>query len=345
MRVIVEIGHPAHVHLFRHLVQELRIRGHEVEVMARDKDVTLQLLKDFGIEHACISRKRQGAAGLLVEMLVRDWRLLRLARDFQPDVLLGVSCVCSAQVSALLGKVSIILDDTEHSKFERAAYLPFATVVCTPDAYRLDLGRKQVRYAGYQELAYLHPDRFTPNHRALQEIGLREEDHFFIVRFVSWGAGHDVGERGFSDASKRRLISELGQHGRVIITSESPLPPEFEPFRLSISPTKIHDLLYYSSLYIGEGGTMASEAAILGVPSIYVNSLKLGYLEEQEKEYGLVHRVTDEQRAIALAVELAASKTTRAEYKRRRQRLLSDKIDVTTWMVDFVEQYDPRGDQ
>lgn len=338
MRVIVEIGHPGHVHLFRHVTADLRRHGHTVKIVARDKDVALQLLKDYGLEYENISRQGRGTIGLLLEMLQRDWRLLRIARTFKPDVFLSLS-MCSAQVARLLGKVSIILDDTEHASLERKAWLPFTTVVCTPAAYQLDLGPKQVRYNGYHELAYLHPSRFRPNPAVLSEVGLTGQDRFFIVRFVSWAATHDVGQYGFSYAGKQRLVAELRQRGRVIITSEAALPPEFEPFRLNVSPIKIHDLLYYSSLYIGEGATMASEATMLGTPGVYVNSITAGTLEEQEQKYGLLHRETDEAKAIDLALALVDDPDAREKYRQRRERLLADCIDVTAWLVNFIETY------
>lgn len=337
MRIIVEVGHPAHVHLFRHAIHLFREHGHKVKIVARKKDVALQLLDEYGLEYTSISTQREGTLGLMVELLERDWRLFRIARVFDPDVFLSLS-MCSAHVATLLGKTSIVFDDTEHARLERVGCLPFATVICTPDAYKLDLGHKQVRYKGYHELAYLHPNRFTPNPKVLSEIGLTEKDIYFIVRFVSWGAAHDVGYRGFSDSGKRRLIAELGKLGRVIITSEAQLPPDFEPYRMSVSPAGIHDLLAYSSLYIGEGATMASEAALLGVPSIYVNPLPLGYIED-EGRYGLLYRLPDESAAIERAIALASTPDVRAEWQCKRQRLLQDKIDVTAWMVDFVERY------
>ena len=338
MRIIVEIGHPAHVHLFRHAIRLFRDRGHEIAIVARRKDVTLQLLDEYGFEYTSISTQRKGTLGLIVELLERGWRLFHIARSFDPDIFLSVSSMSSAHVATLLGKTSIIFDDTEHARLERAGWLPFATVVCTPDAYKLNLGRKQVRYEGCQELAYLHPNRFTPNPNILHEVGLTEKDRYFIVRFVSWGAAHDVGYRGFSDLGKRHLIAALETFGRVMITSETRLHPDFEPYRMSISPAKIHDLLAYSALYIGEGATMASEAALLGVPSIYVNPLTLGYLEDEER-YGLLYRLPDESEAIERAIALINTPDIRAEWQLKRQRLLQDKIDVTAWMVDFVEGY------
>ena len=67
-------------------------------------------------------------------------------------------------------------------------------------------------------------------------------------------------------------MSELEKYGRVLITSESKLPAEFEPYRVKVAPEKMHDLLYYAALYVGEGGTMASESAVLGTKAIHIST-------------------------------------------------------------------------
>src|SRR5450432_4235039 len=55
MRVLVDVGHPGHVHFYRQAVAQLRAEGHEVVLSARDKDVTLELLRTFSLEHVCLS--------------------------------------------------------------------------------------------------------------------------------------------------------------------------------------------------------------------------------------------------------------------------------------------------
>jgi uncharacterized protein len=342
VRLIVEISHPAHVHLFRHLISEMEQRGHQTLVVTREKDVTLRLLVDYHLPHINISRQGRGLVGLLLEMLIRDWRLLRLARHFEPDLFIGLS-MCSAHVAALTQKKSVILDDTEHARLERMAWRPWATVICTPEAYLLDLGSHHQRYAGYHELAYLHPNHFTPDSTILKKMGLSTSEPYFLVRFVSWQATHDVRQHGFSYAGKDELVRQLARRGRVIVTSEVALPPEFEPYGLNVSPKEIHHLLNFSRLYIGEGATMASEAVMLGVPSIYVNSLTAGTLQEQEKKYGLLHWVTDEQKAIDLAVEMADDPDRRPLHQAKRARLLADKLDVTAWLVRLLERLAPAG--
>lgn len=324
------------MHFFRNAVRSWQQSGTEVLITSRDKDVTLQLLNDYGMAHRCLSRARSGRLSLGVELLVRECQLLRLAKRFQPDVMAAIAGTFMVHVGRLLRIPTIVFYDTEHAYLQNAITYPFADYICTPTAYLDDLGPKHVRYPGYHELTYLHPNRFTPDPQVLTEHGLRKGERFFIVRFIAWKASHDSDLRGFSEESKRRLIKFLSRHGRVIITSEKQLPTEYEPYRLAVSPIRIHDLLAFASLYVGEGATMASEAAMLGVPAIFVNSMRAGTIIEQSSKYGLIDQIVDEERLLARVEELLATPGVRDEYTRKREKMLSEKIDVTEWQLEFI---------
>ena len=132
---------------------------------------------------------------------------------------------------------------------------------------------------------------------------------------------------------------KLQGYGTVFITSETELPHNLEQNRLRIKPNKIHDLLYYSSLYIGEGATMASEAAILGVPAIFVSSLRLGYLAELEEKYGLAFSFNNSTEALDKAIVILNTKEFKKEYNAKRELLLKDKIDVTRFMTSCITSF------
>lgn len=340
-RLLVDISHPAHVHFFKFAIQIWRQHGHEVLIVARDKDIALALLNEYQYEYECVSRAKNGLFGLAIEMIQHEAHLFRIAQKFEPHVMVQISGTFIVHVGLLLGIETIVFSDTEHAKLSNTITYPFATKICVPDCYQNFLGQKEVRYAGYHELAYLHPNRFSPNKAVLDELGLCANDPFYVIRFVSWGAAHDVGQFGFSPEGKYQLVKCLSQFGQVIITSESRLPSELKPYQMRVSPTKIHDLLAFSSLYIGESATMASESAILGTPFIFVSPAGRGYTDEQEKKYGLGYTLGPDQeaRAIELALELVEREKLHEEWQGKRKRLLEDKIDVTAWMVDFVEQY------
>jgi predicted glycosyltransferase len=339
MRVQVDIGHPAHVHFHKHIIWGLQKRGHEVLISARDKDVVLSLLDHYGFSYRVLSALGRGRFDLYKEFLQREWGLLRLIRRFDPHLVMAIGGAFIAPICKLAGKPSIVFYDTEHVSIDRYLTYPLASVICTPQCFNRDL-KRQIRYAGFQELAYLHPKYFQPDPKIFDELGLSEGDPYIVLRFVAWKASHDWGHQGLSRASTRSIIETLSHYGRVFITSEAPLADEFAPYQITVSPARIHDMLAYASLYLGEGATMASEAAMLGTPSIYVSPLvELGYLEELRDTYGLVKVYRDPEDALNQAIALLEQSDTRLQWQQRRERLISEKIDVTSWAVDLIENY------
>src|SRR4030042_4259570 len=261
-KIVVDLNHPAHVHFFKYFIVEMRERGHEVLITASDKDVTINLLNAYGFDFVNMGTYGNTVLRKIASVPLMELRMVHVVRKFSPEVVLGIASSRAAHTAFVLRKKSIVFDDSEH-KGQLWAYLPFASTVVTPTCFKKNLGKKHMRYAGYHELAYLHPHRFTPNPQVLAEFGLSENTPFFIVRFVSWRAVHDMGEKGFTEKGKRKLVRELMKHGKVIIPSEENLPSDLQTYSLSVSLEKVHDLLYYATMYVGEGATMASEAAVL----------------------------------------------------------------------------------
>lgn len=340
-KILIDITHPAHLHFFRPAINIWRARGHELILIARDKDITLQLLNEYGYSYQCLSQAKKGILGLATELFEHEGKLLGVIRKTKPDVMLEIAGTFIVHAGQLTRTPTLVFYDTENATFSNAITYPFATQIITPGCYKHDLGKKHVRYNGYQELAYTHPNHFTPNPHILTDLEIDPHERLFVVRFVAWEAGHDVNQSGFSLDGKRTLVKELSKYGRVIITSEKRLPPDLESFRMRISPTKIHDVLAFSSLYIGESATMASESAILGTPFIFVSPVGRGYTDEEEKKYqmGYTLKPTEENRAIEIALQIAQMENSRSEWQMKRQKLLSDKIDVTFWMVNYVEDF------
>jgi len=338
MRILVDIIHPAHVHFFRHAIDLWRRRGHEVAVTARDKDVTVALLDELGIEHTVLSRVGTGRGGLLAELIRRDWRLWRFCRRLRPDVLTGISGVFIAHVGFLLRRPSVVWDDTEHQHLAHRITWPLATAVYSPRCYLLPPVRKQHLYAGSHELAYLHPNRFTPDPRIVRELGIDPDRPYCILRLVGWGAHHDVGQHGLADEAKLDFLRALEPHARPYITSETPLPEALEPYRLAVPTSRFHHVLAFARLCVAEGATVAGEAALLAVPTVYVNTLRLGYIDRLERA-GLCRQTTDSRQALRMSIEWLTDAEALERCRQARDALIGREIDVTDFIVRTVEQH------
>lgn len=338
MKLLIDLQHPADIHFFRNVIARLRSEGHTVRITGRDKDIVIALGKSYGMEIEIFGIARKGLLNLGREFALREYRLWHIIREFRPDLMMSFGGTYISLLGKLMGVPVYVFYDSEHATLSNTVAYPFATCVYVPRAYYKQIRWRHERFNGYKELAYLHPKYFQPDPSVLKEVGLEKDELFTIVRFVGWGAAHDIGHQGFTVNDKIRAIKELGCFGRVLISSEGDLPDELKPFELRLNVSRIHHLMAYAALIFGESGTMSSEGAVLGVPAVYVNPLRVGYLDEQEQKYGLAFRFQPEQldQAIAKGIDIL-SNYCREEWQAKGQRLLEDTIDVTDMLYQIAQ--------
>ena len=337
MKILVEVTHPAHVHFFRNAIAEFQKNGHEVAITARRKDVTIELLNNYKIPFTILSEQGKSKISLIKELFVRDFRLWKFCRKFKPDILTGISAIFAAHTGFLIRKPVIVWDDTEVATPAHKITYPFVTAVYSPQCYLKKMGKKHFFYAGCHELAYLHPNRFTPDEQLVKSLGIDTKQKYCIIRFVSWQAHHDIGHHGLSNEEKTDLVSRISKYARPYITSEKPLQGELEKFRLSIPVHQIHHVMAYAALCVTEGATMASESGILGVPTIYINPLKAGTINEQSS-YGLLTQIIDFEKIAEASVAYLNDPKIKEITRANREKFISDKIDVTAFIVETIEK-------
>ena len=346
MNILVDIGHPGHVHLFKYVAAGLKEKGHNLFFSVRDIPVAKRLMDIYGMDYIDLGRKSDSISGKAWTVLKQDFELLRFVRKHHIDIGLSSGIVLS-HVSRLTGMKSFMFDDDDDAAegFVVKYGHPLTDIVMTPSAIRRKTS-KALYYQGTHALAYLHPSRFTPDSSVLERAGLRADDRFFIMRFVALKGHHDIGQAGLSMEQKQKLVKLLQRFGRVIITSERAIEPEFEPFRLPVAPEDMHSLMYYSSLFVGDSQTMTSEAAVLGVPAFKCNTfagrlsvpnmyeshdLCKSYLPEHFDEmYSDIER-------------LLSGPDPKKEWYQRRDRFLSEMIDPTAFFTWFIDSYPESG--
>jgi predicted glycosyltransferase len=322
----------------------LQDKGHEVIIAGRIKDITVPLLEVFGIHANILSTCGTSFWSLAWEYVYRSWKILTLIRHEKPDVLVSVAGTFISLVGKLTGIPVIIFYDTEIATVSNFLAFPFSHLIVIPSCYRKKIPYRHITYSGYHELAYLHPDLFSPNITILKELGLGEGEKYVVIRFVSWESGHDLGKTGFPIEMKRQIVSTFSEYARVYITSEKPLPPDLERYRFPLGPDRIHDALFHAALFFGESATMASESVVLGTPAIYIDTVGRGYTDEQEKIYGALFRYShtphEHEKAMGKALELLKQDDVKSFWSKKREKILSDKINVTSLIVSIITSYD-----
>ncbi len=342
-RVILDVNHPADVHFIKNLYFDLIKKDYTVLVVASKKPLTYELLAEYDIPHQQIGTYGTTNCSKAFNWIWLNLKMLLICLRFRPSVILGTVSFRGAFVGWLLNIKSYCFDDTQHATKQIALIKPFAYRILTAPNYIHNFGEKHIRYNGYHELAYLHPNRYIPDPAILDLLGVKKGEKYIVIRFVAWNATHDAGiANGFTDENKVYAVTEFLKHGKVFISSEEALPDEIKKYAIKIPFTKIHDMIYYSSLVFGESSTMASEAAVLGVPAIFLDNSGRCYTDEQEKRYGLVvnYKIKQQKAAIEKAVELLklGYSENKAFFDKKREQLLHDKIDVTEFQLSLLEK-------
>lgn len=341
MRILIDIGHPAHVHFFKNPIRLLEKRGHTIVVTSRDKEMALQLLDGLGLEHRQISAKNKGGlASLGNELLTRNYRLAKIVRAFRPEIMAAIGGVSIAQVGRLLGVPSLVFYDTENARLQNAITYPFASCVIVPRCYEAWVPKHHhLRYDGYHELSYLHPRYFTADRELAICNGLAPSGDTFFIRVVSWEASHDIGERGWTRQLLSKLVRKFSAVGKVLISAEGPLGDDLESHRYTGDVNEVHHVLAHCRAFVGESATMASESAVLGVPAVYAAQTGRGYTNEQESRYGLVTNLhLLDWGPMQAAVDQILARPSE-HWQTARQALLDTTIDVAEFVARCAESF------
>lgn len=340
LKILVDIGHPAHVHFYSTPIKLWMERGHSVVITSRIKEMATDLLDVVGVKHEVLSEMNDGTKiGMFRELVNRDLALLKVVLREKPNVMTGIGGVYVAHVGCVRRIPSITFYDTENASLSNIITYPFTSLVAVPNCYQAWLPRWHLKYPGYHELSYLHPNTFTPSRDVAIICGLSSTRPTFLLRIVSWQASHDLTETGWSVEFVKKLVEFLGAKGKVIISSEKPLPSSLQQYQFAGPTDKIHHLMAYAAMYIGESATMASECAVLGVPAIYVAETGRGYTDEQEEKYGLViNRRNLQWQGLSQDIEKILEIPMRV-WQQKREKLLNDKINVSEFVAELVENF------
>ncbi|TVR16951.1 MAG: DUF354 domain-containing protein [Balneolaceae bacterium] len=337
MKFLFDIGHPADVHYFRNTINFLQDRGHAVRIYARDKDVTHKLLSAYGFEFVSKGRGGRLISDRLTYTIKSLQKLHEGVSDFNPDICVSHASPYLAMMARLHGVPNIMFNDTERAALFKTVLRFFKPEVYSPDSFTEADENRQKLVPSYMELAYLHPDHFNPNEKIKEMTG----ENYILLRFVGNHATHDLGYPGITDDQKREMVERLKHYATVWISSEESLPDDLQAYRLQVSEEQIHDVIAFSRLVMGGSGTMSSEAAMLGVPAIFVNNNRLGYINELGDTYGLVYRYRnrkpERENALQRAAKILEDKHTE-KYAERRRKMLADKQNMTRIMLDIISQ-------
>lgn len=325
MKFLFELNHPKHYYQFKYVMLLLKKKGHDVKVIARDKDVLIKVLQEERVDYKIFGQHRKKMYAKVLGTIPILMNYNKIVKSYNPDVIVSKASFYAVCMAKLNNSKSVIFPDSEVVKVTNRYVVPLATKVVTPRTFGLDFGEKHIRFDGLFEDCYLSPTVFAPDKTVIEQYHLKQP--YAVFRFVGWYANHDVGNNGFSIAQKKQMILEVKKYMNVYISSENPLPEELECCRLPIPPSLMHHVLAYADLYLGDSQTMATEAALLGTPSIRSNSFvgdnDMTNFKVLERQFGLIRNIKSFDEVLETLMEFASSSRKKEWMEKKENYFLS----------------------
>ncbi len=352
MRVIIDILTPKQCMFFSRLSERLRRRGHEVFNVSRRYREVISLLELKGLEAKIIGK--HGGKELVDKLKASANRILELTSYFEevdPDVAVSFSSPETARVSYGLKVPHICINDSPHAEAVARLTVPLSTRLLGPKIIPKEAwirygisAEKIIQYDALDPWAWLKD--FTPDKSVLRELGLSDSKPILTFRpeeeFAAYLAGKTEG--------KTRIIpvieQVLAERDDIQIVAIPRYTEQIESLReyfkekiiICHSPIDGPSLLSYTSIFIGGGGTMTTEAALLGVPtfSCYPGEpfIVLKYLVEKK----LVNLERDPkilaEKAMVLLDNIEYEKRRQAERAKRLVETFEDPIEVITAEIE-----------
>jgi len=309
----IDIDNSPHVPFFLPIIDELRKKGFEVALTARDIYQVCQLLEFFNLKCKVIGG-HYGKNKILKVLgnLMRSAQLVPTAAKFHADLALSHGSRAQVLVSKALGIPTVMMHDYEHSTktgFIEADWVFMPDVI--PDSAMSSRPDQVFKYPGLKEDVYV--PRFSPDPSILNHLGISEDAIVVTLRPPATEAHYHNPEAEQLFAEALRFLSEnpkvrsvviprnlkqgeqLRQQWADLISSGSMIIPK--------GPVDGLNLIWYSDLMISGGGTMNREAAALGVPVYSVFRGKIGAVDKYLAKNGrltLIEEVKDVRTKIVL---------------------------------------------
>lgn len=341
MRILIDIGHPAHVHYFKNTIRQLQVNGHKVIIISREKEITFELLNSYNIPFISRGKGKNNLLGKLYYLFIGSYIIFKVARKNKIDLYLSFASPYAAISSILYRKPNIAFDDTEHNIFNHKIYVALSKTVLTPFSFKKNFGLKQIRFKGTMESAYLHPKHFTIKQIKFSHSHIRiQNKKNVILRFVSWNASHDVNQNGFSNNDIYRLVEAIEPYANIFVTSEKEFPKNLKKYAIRINPADMHHYMRQADLFIGESGSMATEASYLGTHSIVLNSASHNFgVFEWFSKFKTFHIAKDFEDVLETTIHLLNNKNLKVEAKIESTLIQKESINLTEFIVWFIENY------
>ena len=329
MRYLFYIVHPSKYHLFKNTIHELKCNNHTVDLIINTKDVLEDLIISEGWEYTNLFpegrniNQKPSIIKSALKFILTIFRLEKyLFKNKKYDLFITDD---SLVINGWIRRIPAYIfndNDIQTIKINKILFY-FSQKIISPQCTDLgNFSHKKISFKGNKAIAHLSPSCFIPNSQYSEDID------YCIIRSSKLNATHDInGNYGITNNDLNNIFNLIKDKYKIIIISERELPLNYHEYIFAGNPNDLPNLLYYSSFLISDSGTMATEAAVLGVPNILINKLAKNIgVHKELYGAGLQYYFDEFNDSISIINKFILNKDIKSEFMKNK--------------VDYIKQCD-----
>lgn len=330
VKIWFDILTPKQIMFFTPLINILKNQNHEIFCTSRNYREANDLAKLHGIELFIVGR--HGGADLYNKLIQSSKRIIELSNlmyNYSPDLSISFSSPEASRVSFGLGIDHFAFNDSPHAQAVAKLTIPLLTKLFSPSMIPLASwiqygisSKNIIQYNGLDPVAWLKDDQknkttiddnygsdydsdesgFNVNKKLsfLEKIGIDTTKKSILIRLEESQAAYISRQKLRLDPLYfvDHIVNKFGQDNNVIVLCR--YKEQIEEIakrynRKAIVLTKVVnglELLKNIDIFIGAGGTMTAESALLGKPTISIAPVKF-FIDDYLNKIGLVSQAFD----------------------------------------------------
>ena len=337
MKIICDIGHPAHVNFFKSSLKVLSENGNVVTIISTDRGMLREIIdRELGDYEIHVMGKHRGSILSIVfeANIAKFLKLLLFLLRSKFDIGISVGSFALGLASKILGRPNLQFDDDPERKLNVFLEKLTSSELFFPPI--IEAHSKVSTFNALKEWAYLSPGYFSPEADKLREYDVCPYQYFFVREISPRSLNYSRQYPGIISS----FACELPSSYKVMLSLEDKNIAAKYPSDWILLEEPLHDihsLMYYSRVVISSGDSIAREGALLGVPSIYCGQRKMEANQMLCKKGMLFVK---EPREVPVCInEIIARKFRVDAQDEFRHELMDEWEDVTAFIVKAIETY------
>jgi len=352
VKVWIDVLTPKQANFFAELQRRLNVKGFKTILTTREYREVNELLELRNVKPIQVGRHGGGALKeKLIESSKRVSALAKVVEEQEPEVAISFLSPEASRVAFGLKIPHYCIGDSPHAEAVCKLTIPLSEKLFTPWIIPLYAWRRYginprdiVRYRALDPAVWLNGYRSDP--KVLDSLKLDVSKPIFLVRSPEEFAAYLSARSSLMSTSTIDIIAkvlDLADKGSQIVV----LPRydgQGERFKKRfgdrvIAPEHVVDtvpLLQAASVFIGGGGTMTAEAALLGVPVISYYPGESTFVDRFLINYGLVDRLRDPDRIAQRAFAISKNRDFREFCRKKSVKLLQSMEDPLRIIIQRI---------